>query len=430
MILKRVFLPIILMILFGASAQAELRIEITEHSESAMPLAVVPFAQQVRNLDDGTRLDLVISSDLERSGWFELAKPQEMLSFPKTSAEIDYRDWRLIGSEALVIGEVTEQSLGVFEVYFELYDVASEKRLIGNRFTGVGRNQLRELAHHIADLIYFELTGVKGIFSTRIAYVTKENGRFQLHVADVDGHNPVTILQSSEPILSPAWSSDGQYLAYVSYTQGKSAIYRQHLRTGKRDIVVSHAGINGAPAWSPDGTSMAMTLSKDGNPEIYIYRFADRALRRLTNHFSIDTEPVWVGNGSAVLFTSDRSGVPQLFRVSVSGGQPERLTFEGNYNARPTLSPDGKTVALVHGRKGQGYVIAAMDLDSGRLDLLTDGQLDESPSFSPNGQTIIYTTTVDRDEFLQTVSVDGRVRQKLALNHAKVRESAWSPFKQ
>lgn len=410
--------------------RAELRIEITDHVDRAQPVAVVPFMQAVQAHDEVTALDKVIDADLGRSGWFEMISQSDMLSQPHQGSEVDYRDWRLLRAEALVIGQVAESAPDLFEVNYELHDVVKGARLLGSRFTGLGKSQLRGLAHHIADLIYEKLTGFRGIFSTRIAYVTHENRKYRLHVADADGYNPVTVLESVEPLLSPAWSPDGKYLAYVSYSAGKPVIFRQHLTTGKRDVLTNFPGLNGAPDWSPDGSQAALVLSKDGNPEIYLYRFADRSLRRLTDHFSIDTEPVWEPGGQSILFTSDRSGVPQLYRVPVSGGSPERLTFVGNYNARPHLSPDGTKVAMVHGEKGMGYKIAVMDLQSGKLSILTNGPLDESPSFAPNGQMIIYTSSVNEQEFLQTVSVDGKVRQKLALNHAKVRESAWSPFNQ
>ena len=381
---------VLLVILSVASlvTQAELRIEITEHIAGAQPIAVVPFAQDVRKPDEASRLDEVVRSDLDRSGWFRAVDPSRMLSQPSRGSDVDFRDWRLLGAEALVIGRISEYALGLFEVHFELYDVASGGRLTGSRFTGIGRSQLRGLAHHISDLIYQELTGIRGIFSTRIAYVTQENGRFQLHVSDVDGHNPITVLESVEPILSPAWSPDNQYLAYVSYQQGQAAIFSQHLASGNRDVITQFPGINGAPAWSPEGTQLALTLSKDGNPEIYLYRFADRRLQRLTNHFSIDTEPVWSPDGKSIIFTSDRSGGPQLYRVPVAGGNPQRLTFDGDYNARASLSDTGKRVAMVHGKKGSGYTIGVLELDSKRFDVLTTGSLDESPSFSPNGQMI------------------------------------------
>ena len=409
-------------------AGAELRIEITQGIDARIPVAVVPFAQPWRGAGEQTRLTPVIVADLRRSGWFDILPRERLLALPTSAADIDFRDWRLLDVNALLIGAVETESADAFGAQFELYDVLKGERLAGARFSGITPPRSRRLAHHIADQVYQSLTGVRGVFNTRIAYVTNYQGRYHLRVADSDGENPLSVLSSGEPMLSPAWSPDGRYLAYVAFDQGRPAIFRQELASGSREKLFAFPGINGAPAWSPDGRYLAVTLSKDGNPEIYIYDLASRALRRLTHHYGIDTEASWMPDGKGLLFTSDRSGGPQIYRISITGGKPQRLTFDmGAYNARARVSPDGRRVALVNGEGGR-YRIAVLDLQSGLHQLLSDGPLDESPSFAPNGQLIIYTTTRSDQEMLATVSVDGKVRQTMAVRQAKVREPAWSPF--
>lgn len=413
----------VLLVLAG-TARAELTIEITRAGGQAHPIAVVPFATV--NVGE-TAVHDVVGADLERSGEFRRVAEERMLSKPSDGAQVDFREWKLLDASYLAIGKV-EPSGGGFAVSFELFDVARGTRMLGERYDGISAGQGRQIAHHIADRIYEAVTGVRGIFSTRIAYVTTQGERYELQVADADGYNPVTILRATEPVLSPTWSPDGRSLAYTAFSGRTPALYRQDLGTGLRERLGTFPGINGAPAFAPDGNRLAVVLSKDGNPEVYVMNLADKSLRRLTQHYAIDTEPAWSADGRYVYFTSDRAGGPQVYRVPASGGAAQRLTFEGGYNARPRPSPDGSSIAMVHG--GNGYRIAVLDVKSGRVDVLTEGGLDESPSFAPNGRMLIYTRRAGNAEELATVSVDGRVRQRLAVPQARVREPAWSPFAQ
>ncbi|MBL4623239.1 MAG: Tol-Pal system beta propeller repeat protein TolB [Immundisolibacteraceae bacterium] len=408
---------------------AELRIDIVEGVESAIPVAVIPFAQPWRGASAESSIDRVITADLYRSGRFTLTPKESMLNRPYHAKDVDYRDWRLLGVEALIIGQLEQVGDDLFDVRFELLDAIKKQRLTGARYSAVPGNELRRLGHYIADQVFRQLTGVDGVFSTRIAYVASKGGRYGLQVADVDGRNPVGVLSSPEPVMSPSWSANGQYLSYVAFDQGRPAIFTQEVSTGERRKLKQFKGINGAPAWSPDGQELAITLSKDGSPDIFIYRLDSDELTRLTSHYAIDTEPAWSPDGKQIYFTSDRGGGPQIYKISRLGGPAKRITINmGKYNADASVSPDGKYLAVVNSQGRKGYRIGLVDLVQSEMTLLSSGALDESPSFSPNGQLIIYTSTRGNSESLAVVSVDARVRQQLALQHAKVREPSWSPF--
>lgn len=415
------------------SARAELTIEITQGVDQPVPVAVVPFGWTgISGLQEDVAK--VVGADLYRTGLFSIMKPENMLSFPTQQRDVFYRDWRMSGVEYMVIGRVLQGAgSNQFRVEYELFDVVKEQRLEGGYFEG----ELRKAAHRVSDAVYEKLTGIKGAFSTEIAYVTETrqaNGksRYQLMLADADGANPQPMLTSADPILSPSWSRDGQRLAYVSFEKdargiNKPAIYIQHKRTGARQKITDFRGLNGAPAWSPDGKKLAVTLSKDQNPEIYVVDIASRQVQRITNHYSIDTEPTWSADGRSILFTSDRGGRPQIYQVELATGWIERLTFEGDYNARPGLTDDGRHLVMVHRDQGR-FHIAVQDLQTGRLDILTETFLDESPSIAPNGSMVIYATKDGNRDVLGLVSIDGRVKIKLPLASGNVREPAWSPY--
>ena len=423
---------ILLLVLLAVTrpGMAALTIEITKGMEGAIPIAVVPFGWSGKGAAAPENIAAIISSDLSRSGRFEPLPDRDLVSHPTVESQVQYHNWRMLNVDNLVIGQIRETGPQQYTVEFQLFDVFRTKRLIGYSFPA-RQSELRRVAHHISDLIYEQLTGEKGAFNTQIAYITTTgNGTkksYTLLVADSDGYSPQTILTSSQPLMSPAWSSDGNQVAYVTFEQKTAEIYTQNVATGTRRKVASFPGINGAPAWSPDGTRIALTLSRDGNPEIYLMTLANKSLKRLTNSPAIDTEPVWTPDGRSIVFTSDRGGSPQLYQVSASGGQSKRLTFDGNYNAGADISPDGKKIAMVHGENG-AYRIAVHDRETGLLRVLTDGKLDESPSFSPNGSMIIYATDAGNRGVLAAVSVDGRFRQRLSLQAGNVREPVWSPF--
>lgn len=421
-----------LLLAFSQNLLARITIEITEGTEGTSPVAVVPFALQgVAGQLPPVDIAAVIEANLKRSGRFSTLPRNEMLSRPSSSIEVNFKDWRLLGSDHIVIGKVQLTSRDQYLVQVQLVDVLREKQLAGFSYP-VHKNAMRRLAHQISDVIYEKLTGEKGAFNTRIAYITSTGGKkptFQLYVADADGYNAQSILTSKDPVMSPAWSADGQQLAYVSFEDRRSQIYTQEVLTGKRQRISSFAGINGAPAWSPDGRRMAMTLSHKGNPDIYIYDIASRRFSQLTTNVAIDTEPAWSPDSSHILFTSDRGGKPQLYKMPVLGGTPVRVTYEGDYNARGSYSPDGKYIAMVHGRDKR-YRIALLEVRTEQMTILTNGYLDESPSFAPNGRILLYATARGNTGVLSAVSVDGQSQHRLVSKDGDVREPAWSPYNQ
>jgi TolB protein len=414
----------------GDIALAELDIVITEGIKRR-PIAVVPFGWEGESGDVPLDIAEVISADLYRSGRFAPIDEGDMLQMPTSGVDVDFDDWTILGVEAVVIGRLTQNGANAYTLQFQLFDAFGRKQLVGYRMPA-SRGTMRRAAHRAADMIYEKLTGIKGVFDTKVAYVTAEEGSqgrvYSLFVADQDGENEHKIMESTDPIMSPAWSPDSRRLAYVSFEDNRSSIFVQTLRTGNRIKVSSKPGINGAPAFSPDGRQLVVTLGGvDGNLDIHVLDITSRQSRRLTTHRAIDTEGSWSPDGRFIYFTSDRSGGPQIYRVPAAGGTPERVTFEGSYNARPRLSPDGSRLAMVHLDRGN-YRIAVMDLERRDLLVLSAGRQDESPSFAPNSDTLIYATRQGRDGVLESVTADGLIRQRLASGKGDVREPVWSPF--
>lgn len=409
----------------------ELKIIIDRGIEKTLPIAVIPYAWDRAPESPPVDFALTISNDLARSGRFTPMQVQDLPQRPTEIPQINFKDWRLLGMETLVIGKLRQTPDGNYEVEFRLVDVYRGEQISGFSIKSTPK-QLRRTAHRISDVIFEKLTGIKGAFDTRIAYITvtkqQDGGKhYNLQIADADGFNPQLLLDSKQPLMSPAWSPDGKRLAYVSFEGGSSAVYVQDILTGERSRVAANEGINSAPAWSPDGSRLAVTLSKDGNPEIYVIHLSSGTLQRITYNAAIDTEPDWNSNGARLAFTSDRGGTPQIYTVDIVSGRTQRLTFDGTYNARPRYSPDGKTMAMIHATRG-AYQIAILNIKGGYLNILTDSRLDESPSFAPNGSMIMYATSTRRGSELAAVSVDGRVHQRLALQIGEVREPAWGPF--
>jgi len=419
--MKRLFA---LLLCACAPAHAGLEITVSGGETAARPIAVVPFAQPA---DATTNIAEVISADLARSGQFQPLAAADMLEKPADASKVNYRNWRVLAIDNVVVGELRRAG-GRMSVRFQLLDVLRAQQLAGFEVDVPDPRRLRAVAHQIADIIYEKLTGVPGYFNSQIAYVAAtgqdKNRLFQIVVADADGMGPVTVATSREPLMSPAWSPDRRQLAYVGFERGRSAIYVHTLASGDLRRFVQEKGINGAPAWSPDGKRLAVTLSFERNPDIYVIDVASGARKQLTQHYAIDTEPTWAPDGKTLAFTSDRGGQPQIYTVSAAGGEARRITFEGKQNLRPRYSPDGKLLALVNVDES-GYRIGVLDLASRNLRILSSGPLDESPSFAPNGAVVIYAAQGRQGAELATVTVDGRIRQRLS-QPGDVREPTWS----
>ena len=424
-------MAVMLILSLAVSSWADLdTIIIDQGVDDPIRIAVVPFALS-EDLDSADNLAKLIRFDLARSGQFDPVAPENMLSYPSTQDAVFFRDWRILQTAYLVIGQAQTNALGQIDVSYQLFDVATQSQLQSVSFA-ISRDQWRDVGHKIADLVYTEVTGVRGAFSTKILYVLAQdigtqNARYKLQVADVDGERARTLFDSSEPILSAGWSPDGQRVAYVSFDTGRPSIILQDIDGPSRERLTNFRGINGSPVFSPDGRQLAMVLSRSGDPEVFVMNLETRKLRRITRHPAIDTEPSWSPDGKYLVFTSDRGGKPQIYQLELATNFLERLTFVGDYNARARLLPDGRHLVFVHRRNGV-FHIAWQDLLEDRLLVLTESSLDESPSLAPNGAMLIYATQDQNKGILAVVSVDGRVKYRLPSSAGDVREPAWSPF--
>ena len=423
-------LYVLFIIFFHGYAQAALNLVLTQGVNSAQPIAIVPFLGQ-SNTSAMDNISAVITNDLQNSGRFKALSQGNMPAEPHEANAVDSNVWRETGVESVVVGRAEPLGGGNYKITFALVDIFKSQNhpvLATQTFT-VQKNQLRRLAHHISDIVYEKLTGERGIFSTKIAYVlAQRNGkqaRYILEVADADGYNPRPVLTSYEPIMSPAWSHDGTRLAFVSFENKRAQIYIANVATGERRLVSSFPGINNAPAWSPDNRKLALVLSQEGTgPKIHVMDLASLQLKQVTQGSAIDTEPNWSPDGRSLIFTSGRGGSPQIYRVNLGNGQTERLTFKGEYNARASFTPDGKHIVMLHRENGM-YNIAIQDLENGAIDILTSSGRDESPSVAPNGSMVIHGTEYG---VLGLVSTDGRVKLQLPAREGKVQDPAWSPF--
>jgi TolB protein len=402
-------------------ALAQFRVEVTGVGLTQLPIAVAPFRGEG---ELPQKIAAIVQADLERSGQFR-AIDAAGAALDETKPP-DVSPWRQKGADSLAVGSVTRLADGRYDVRYRLWDVARGQDQGGQSFV-VPAADLRLAAHRIADAIYEKLTGDKGVFSTRIAYVTKAGPRYNLWVADADGENAQSALASAEPIISPAWSSNGAQLAYVSFESRKPVVYVHEIASGRRRLVANFRGSNSAPAWSPDGRTLAVTLTRDGGSQLYTIPAEGGEPRRLTQSAGIDTEPVYSPDGRSIYFVSDRGGAPQIYRMPSSGGEPQRVTFTGSYNISPTLSPDGRWLAYISRISGN-FKLQVMEIASGNVQSVTDTTADESPSFAPNGRLIVYATRQGGREALMTTTLDGKIKARLAGQGGDIREPDWGPF--
>lgn len=405
-------------------AAAQFRVEISGIGTAQLPVAIARFRDEDKA---GFAVSQIVRADLERSGLFKLV-PTAPDNLDENTRPV-FTEWRSRNADALAAGTVTRLADGRFDLRYRLWDVVKGTELIAQSLA-VPKEDLRLAAHRIADDIYQKLTGERGVFSTRIAYVSKGAGRYTLFVADADGEGSRSALSSAQPIISPTWSAQGNELAYVSFETGKPVVYVQDVLNGRRRTVAEFRGSNSAPAFSPDGTQLVVTLTKDGNSELYAMGRQGDNLRRLTTAPGIDTEAAWSPDGKSIYFVSDRGGGPQIYRMGASGGSAERVTFSGSYNISPALSPDGRYMAYINRNGGNQFRLQLMDLSSGTVTALTDTNDDESPSFAPNSRLILYATQQQGREALMTTTLDGKIKTRLLSVNAgaDMREPAWGPY--
>ncbi|MBV9576820.1 MAG: Tol-Pal system beta propeller repeat protein TolB [Gammaproteobacteria bacterium] len=417
------------------SAYAILSMELTRGIAGAIPIAIVPFA--VNGEIPSQNVSDIVTNDLTNSGRFKVAGKRSLTEFPSDARNVSTDYFRHLGTDNVVVGNIASLGGDHYQIGFQLLNIyqgdATKNVVLSKKYTVTG-SQLRSAAHHISDLIYQQITGVRGIFSTKLAYVVVQRSanpmatRYILEVADQDGYNPRPLLNSPEPIMSPSWSPNGRQIAYVSFENKHANIYLQNVSTGARTLLSGFPGINGAPAWSPDGHSLALVLSKSGAPNIYIMDVASRRLTQVTNDFYINTEPAWSPNGRSLLYTSNKSGGPQIYQINLGSNNATRISYDGDYNARASFTHDGKYVAMIH-RVAGAYNIAVIDLDSGTTRVLNGSAIDSaSPSIAPNGSMVLYDTVSGGRNMLGMVSIDGNIQLQLPARNGEAQDPAWSPF--
>ncbi|WP_420795302.1 Tol-Pal system beta propeller repeat protein TolB [Legionella brunensis] len=415
--MKHLITPLFL--LFSTAVFA-VDLELTQGISSALPIGINSFGSETV----GQQISAIVDNDLHFSGQFKIIAPPSSYGQPSVAT------WRQAGADSVLSGNIRRVGYNRYEVSYELVDAVAQGRVLLSKSYQISANEVRPLAHHISDEVYQKLTGERGIFSTRIAYIlvqrSGENAKYFLEVADVDGYNPQSLLVSTEPIMSPAWSPDGRQIAYVSFEKKKAQIFTVDVATGRRRLVTDFTGINGAPAWSVDGRQLAVVLSKGGSPKIYSVDLSSGSMKQLTFGDAIDTEPRYSPDGRSLLFTSGRGGSPQVYRLSLADGSVSRVTYEGNYNARASYTPDQKNIVMLH-RENKSFNIAVQD-DGGRVTQLTFAPMDESPSVAPNGRLILYATRSGEQGVLGVVSIDGRIKTRLPARQGDVQEPAWSPY--
>jgi TolB protein len=426
---------LILLIAFMSPAQAALDLELTKGVNAAIPIAIAPFASPELRVPGNQAFSEVISNDLKNSGQFRVKTGSQD---PHNTQQVDFDYWRNQGVSNLVVGSIQSTGANRYKIHFELIDIYSGSKVSNSAGSVLLQNEVdvseadsRKLAHHISDLIYEKLTGVKGIFSTHIAYVLVQRvihqpSVYTLTVADADAFNPRPLLRSYEPIMSPTWSPDASKIAYVSFENHRAGIYLQTVATGSRSVVSRAPGINGAPAFSPDGRKLAVVLSTSGTAKIYTMSLSGGQLTQITNGYSIDTEPNWAPDGQSIIFTSNRGGNPQIYRYYLSSHQISRVTYQGDYNAKASFFPNGQDIIFMHRNAGL-FTIARQNLSTAQLRMLTQAGHDESPSLAPNGKMAIYATEYGGRGVLALVSTDGNIKLRLPASEGSVQEPAWSP---
>jgi len=417
-------------LLWAAMLHAEVRIEITQGVNTARPIGVVPFkwaGSGAAPEDVGG----IVAADLRNSGKFNPLDRSRLPQQPTSAQEVQPAAWSALGIDAVVVGQVASNPDGSYQVSYQLVDTGGAPgTVLAQNSYKVTKQWLRYAAHTASDETFQKLTGIKGAFRTRIAYVVQTNGGqfpYELRVADYDGYNQFVVHRSPQPLMSPAWSPDGSKVAYVTFESGKSALVVQTLSNGAIRQVASYPRHNGAPAFSPDGSNLAFALSKTGSLNLYVMDLASGQTRQVTDGRYNSTEPTWFPDSQTLAYTSDQAGAPQIYKVGINGGTPQRITWEGGQNQDADVATDGKSMVMISTNGGAQHV-AKQDLETGAVQTLTDTFLDETPSLAPNGTMVIYSSTQGMGSVLQLVSTDGRFKARLPATDGQVKFPAWSPY--
>ncbi|MDC0061983.1 Tol-Pal system beta propeller repeat protein TolB [Pseudomonadota bacterium] len=422
-------LVLVALLLVPVMGYGELFLEITKGSEDPYKVAMIPFEG---NSKVSKQVNNIMRNDLIRTGEFSILDEELLLPVKMIDDELVFSDWKLLGMDYLVTGKIVNENNSL-DINYEIYDIHKKRKVRSSKVFGIP-NQIRQLAHYTSDGIYESITGIKGIAATRLLYVNEIKdsqliSRYKLMLADSDGANEKILLSSSEPIISPSWSSDGKRVAYVSFETGIAKVFIQEIASGKREAVLSKDTQISSPSWSPDGKYLSLTLYQDGNAEIYILRLRDRTLTRMTNQFAIDTESSWSPRGNKILFTSGRSGSPQIYELDLRKLNPKakRISFEGTYNAKASYLPKEEGIIFVHRSNDGLFHIALKYKKENFIRVLTEAKMDESPSVAPNGNMVIYGIREENLSMLAGFSLSG-AKFKLPASNGEVREPAWSNF--
>ncbi len=406
-------------------SESKLKIEITQGSETLPKIAIVPFQNEI--LSGRETISSLVEANMTLFGEFNSIKKTEMLSYPNSEENFFYRDWRLLEVDYVVIGRVDNTDLTNLDINYLVFDIGLKKIILKGDISG-NLNELEQISKIISNRAYQSITGLDGVFNTKLAYILNPNkNSYKIYISDIDGSNEQLLFKSLSPLMSPSWSADRKKLAYVSFERGYPEIYIQDLLTGNRSSIDTLGMSNSAPVWSPDSKYIAFVMSMSGNPDIYLYNLRNKKISRLTRHYGIDTEPAWSPNSKKLLFTSNRSGSPQIYELIVSTGRIKRVTLDGDYNARARYFPNGKDIVLVHGNDGV-FHIATKNLKSRFINSISKTSLDESPTISPNGNIIIYATKKKTQGFLAGLTLNGKSKFTLPVQEGSVREPAWSPL--
>ncbi|URJ23634.1 Tol-Pal system beta propeller repeat protein TolB [Blochmannia endosymbiont of Camponotus sp. C-003] len=420
------------------SLLADMHIEITCGVNTAHPIAVIPFTyinNQYHKSMSIENIASIIAADLRNSSKFNTIPVEYLPHKPTKVSDVIPTFWEKLGINIIVLGTVHINYDENYIISYHLVDTSSNPALIilENQYS-VEKKWLRYVAHAISNEIFEKLTGIKGVFCTRIAYILRiynDKYPYELYVSDYDGHNPISICRSTEPLMSPAWSPDGKKIAYVTFSSGHSELVVQALNTGLVNSIISFPNHNGAPSFSPDSKKIAFSLSKTGSLNLYIMDLESGEVKQLTKNRNNNTEPSWFPDNQNIAYTSDQGGKPQIYKINIKTTEIQRLSWLHTSNQNPSVSSDGTFLIMVNRHQGKQN-IAKLNLLTGQEEILTDTLLADTPSIAPNNTMVVY-SNINKDltittSHLELISVDGHFKAHIQKNQGDIRFPTWSPL--